>query len=131
MLETFNPPGLAPATRYSHGARSGGFVFVAGQLGWDEAGKIVEPGDMAAQFARALANIRLVLDAAGSAPDRVVKLTIYVTDLAGFRSHAAAIGAARVAFFGDHRPASTLVGVTGLVDPQALVEIDCVAVGRG
>ena len=131
MLETFNPPGLAPATRYSHATRSGGVVFVAGQLGWDESGRIAEPGDLAAQFARALGNVKLALEAAGSAPDRVLKLMIYVTDVAMYRENLAAITEARTAVFGNHRPASTLIGVTGLFDLEALVEVDCVAVGRG
>jgi enamine deaminase RidA (YjgF/YER057c/UK114 family) len=128
MVENFNPRSLGPATGFSHATRGGGFVFLGGQIGSDETGGVVEPGDIARQFARAIGNLGTALRAAGSAPERVVKLTYYVVDVAAYRSQLKAIGEAYRQVFGKHYPATTLVGVDRLFDPDALVEIECVAV---
>jgi 2-iminobutanoate/2-iminopropanoate deaminase len=65
-----------------------------------------------------------VLAAAGSKPDDVVRVTVYMRDV----TQRAAMNAARKDFFGDHRPASTLLGVNALVEPEVLIEVDAVAV---
>ena len=125
-----NPEELAPARGYSHATVAGDTVWVGGQVGSDAAGKIVEPGDMVAQFARAAQNLSIALRAAGCGPEDTVKLTYYVTDLQIYRDSLSAIGAAYREVFGRHYPASTLIEVRSLFDPNALVEIDAVAVRR-
>ncbi|TME52012.1 MAG: RidA family protein [Chloroflexi bacterium] len=126
-----NPEELAPARGFSHATIAGDTVWIGGQIGSDANGKIVEPGDVVAQFARAIHNVAIALHAAGCAPEDTVKLTYYVTDINAYRDNRAAIGAAYREFFRSDYPASTLVEVRSLVDPAALIEIDAVAVRRG
>ncbi len=126
-----NPEELAPARGFSHATIAGDTVWIGGQIGSDANGKIVEPGDVVAQFARAIHNMAIALRAAGCAPEDTVKLTYYVTDINAYRDNRAAIGAAYRELFRSDYPASTLVEVRSLVDPAALIEIDAVAVRRG
>jgi len=127
MVENVNPPELAPAVGFAHASRGGGFVFLGGQVGSDESGRIPEPADIARQFARAIQNVGTALQAAGSAPGNAIKLTYYVTDVAAYRRNLKAIGTAYREVFGSHFPATSLFGVAELFDPDALVEIECVA----
>jgi enamine deaminase RidA (YjgF/YER057c/UK114 family) len=125
-----NPEELAPARGFSHATVSGDTVWVGGQVGSDATGKIVEPGDIVAQYARAVRNVAVALRAAGCEPEDTVKLTYYVTDMKAYRDHRAGLGAAYREFFRSDYPASTLIEVRSLVDPDAMVEIDAVAVRR-
>ena len=127
MTENFNPPELGPAVGFSHATRAGGFVFLGGQVGSDETGRVLEPGDIAAQFARAIRNVGVALRAAGSAPERAVKLTYFVTDVDAYRASLKEIGAAYREVFGRHFPATSLFGVARLFEPDAMIEIECVA----
>ncbi len=126
-VENFNPPELGPAVGFSHASRAGGFVYLGGQVGCDESGHIVEPTDIAGQFARAIQNVGTALRAAGSSPGQAIKLTYYVTDVAAYRRQLKPIGAAYQGVFGKHFPATSLFGVRELYDPDAMVEIECVA----
>jgi enamine deaminase RidA (YjgF/YER057c/UK114 family) len=123
-----NPPELAPARGFSHITISGDTVWIGGQTGSDAAGSIVERGDVVAQFARALRNLQTALRAAGCEAEDTVKLTYYLTDLAEYKRNLTAIGSEYREVFGRHYPASTLVEVRSLFDPNALVEIEAVAV---
>lgn len=123
-----NPPELAPPLGFSHASRADDLVAVAGQVGSDSRGSIVSPGDIAAQFRLAIGNLRTALSAAGCLPADVVKIVYYVTDVEAYRAAAKPIGEAYREVFGKHYPASTLLGVAALFDPDAMVEIDCVAV---
>ncbi len=125
-----NPGELAPARGYSHGTVAGDTVWVGGQVGSDATGRIVEPEDIVAQYGRAIQNVAVALRAAGFAPEDTVKLTYYVTDMKAYRENRSALGAAYRKFFRTDYPASTLIEVKSLVDPDALVEIDAVAVRR-
>jgi enamine deaminase RidA (YjgF/YER057c/UK114 family) len=125
-----NPAELAPARGYSHATVAGDTVWVGGQVGSDATGRIVEPGDIVAQYGRAIQNVAVALRAAGFAPEDTVKLTYYVTDIKAYRENRSALGAAYRKFFRTDYPASTLIEVKSLVDPDALVEIDAVAVHR-
>lgn len=125
-----NPTELMPARGFSHATIAGDTVWIGGQTGTDASGAVVAKADVVAQFAKAMGNLATALRAAGSAPENVVKLTYYVTDLEGYRRNLAAIGPAYREVFGGHYPASTLVEVKSLFDPDALVEIDAVAVIR-
>lgn len=125
-----NPKQLAPARGFAHVTVSGDTVWIGGQIGSDASGKVVEPGDMVAQFTRAIRNLATALDAAGCTPKDAVKLTYYVTRLDAYRENLHPIGSAYRQVFGDHYPASTLIAVSSLFDDDALVEIDAVAVRR-
>jgi enamine deaminase RidA (YjgF/YER057c/UK114 family) len=123
-----NPKELGPARGFSHATVAGGFVWLGGQIGSDATGTIPEPGDIVAQYRRAIGNVSIALRAAGSAPADTVKLTYYVTDLKAYKDNLQAIGSAYREVFGRHYPATTLVEVRSLFDPEALVEVDAVAV---
>jgi enamine deaminase RidA (YjgF/YER057c/UK114 family) len=125
-----NPKELGPARGFSHATVAGGFVWLGGQIGSDTTGNIPEPGDIVAQYARAIRNVSLALRAAGAAPADTVKLTYYVTDVQAYKSNLQAIGSAYRKVFGRHYPATTLVEVRSLFDTAALVEIEAVAVCR-
>jgi enamine deaminase RidA (YjgF/YER057c/UK114 family) len=128
-VRNFNPPELPAPAGYSHASSaSGEVVYVGGQVGCDVSGRIIEPGDLAAQFGRAIRNLGIALAAAGSEPANVVKVTYLVTDVAAYRTARKPIGAHYRAVFGRHFPASTLIEVKGLFDPDAMVEIEAVAV---
>ena len=100
-------------------------MFVAGQEPEDEEGNVVGPGDLAVQARQVFANVGRALAAAGARPDQVTKITIFVV---GYRrEHLAAIEAGRVALFGDHKPADTLVGVQALARPEYLIEVEAIA----
>jgi enamine deaminase RidA (YjgF/YER057c/UK114 family) len=122
-----NPKELGPAQGFSHATIAGGTVWLGGQIGSDSTGEIPEPGDIVAQFSRAVRNVSIALQAAGSAPADTVKLTYYVTDLKAYKDNLRAIGSAYREVFGHHYPATTLVEVRSLFHPDALVEIEAVA----
>jgi enamine deaminase RidA (YjgF/YER057c/UK114 family) len=125
-----NPPRLAEAVGYANGVatRGGRLLFLAGQTGMDASGRIAAPGDLVAQFGRALANLQAVVTAAGGQMTDMVKLTLFVTDVAAYRAQLKPLGEAYRAVFGRYYPAMTLVEVKGLFDPQALIEIEGLAV---
>jgi len=125
-----NPAELARARGYSHATVAGDTVWVGGQVGSDATGRIIEPDDIVAQYGRAIQNVGIALRAAGFAPEDTVKLTYYVTDIKAYRENRSALGAAYRKFFRSDYPASTLIEVRSLVDPDALVEIDAVAVRK-
>jgi enamine deaminase RidA (YjgF/YER057c/UK114 family) len=126
-VKLINPAGLAPAVGFAHVAASGGWVFLGGQIGCDPAGIVTDPEDLVAQFRLAVRNVATALAAAGSEPEDVVKLTYYVTDLEAYRAALKPLGAAYREVFGHHYPATSLVGVTGLFDPNAKIEIEAIA----
>jgi enamine deaminase RidA (YjgF/YER057c/UK114 family) len=129
-IELFNPPELAPPAGFAHAAAAGRLVALGGQTGTDASGRVVAPGDLVAQFAQAVRNVGTALRAAGSEPALAVKLTYFVTDVAAYRAALRPIGEAYRAVFGRHYPATSLFQVSGLFDPDALVEIECLAVRR-
>ena len=125
--ENFNPEVLGPHPGFSHATATSELVFVGGQIGSDSRGRITEPGDVAAQFRRALGNVATALAAAGSRPELAVKLTYFVLDREAYRAALKEIGTAYRETFGRHFPATSLFEVKGLFDPEALIEIECIA----
>jgi enamine deaminase RidA (YjgF/YER057c/UK114 family) len=123
------PEGLFADTGYDYAAiaPAGGLVFTAGACPLDRDGRVVASGDYPAQARRAFENLALALAAAGSAPDLVLKTTVYV--VAGERADLVAAFEAIAAGFGAVEPPSTLVGVAMLGYPDQLVEIEAVALG--
>ena len=104
---------------------SGHLVFVSGLTSRDASGNVVGRGDVKAQTRRTLENLRALLAEAGATLDHVVKVTVYIRDMGrDFR----AIHEVRAEFFTKDPPASTMVEVSRLVDPDHLIEIEAVAV---
>ena len=110
-----------PVSHYCHVTRAGPHVWVAGVVGQAQDGSI--PSDVVAQFDIAVAVMDKCLKAAGAGPEHVVKVQVFMTDI----TERPRINPRRIAYFGDNRPASTLVEVKGLVDPRMKVEIECQA----
>jgi enamine deaminase RidA (YjgF/YER057c/UK114 family) len=127
-LERINPEDLPTPPTYTHAVVATGtrLVFVAGQEPEDEHGNIVGTGDLALQARQVFANVGRALAAGGAGPEQVTKITIFVVDYR--REYLAAIEEARVALFGDHKPADTLVGVEALSRPEYLIEVEAIAV---
>jgi enamine deaminase RidA (YjgF/YER057c/UK114 family) len=113
---------------YSLGTMAEGrVVTLAGQVGTTPDGRY-DSADLIGQTRRALERIAAILGAAGGCPADVMRLTWYVTDIADYRARAAEIGAVYGEIFGRHFPAMTLIGVTGLADAEALIEIEATAI---
>jgi enamine deaminase RidA (YjgF/YER057c/UK114 family) len=125
--EEIRVPGWPAPRGYANGRTGRGrAVHVAGQIGWDERGQLVS-AEFVPQFIQALDNVIAVVRAAGGVPADIATMTAFVTDVAAYRRGARDVGPAWRARFGRHFPAMTLVGVTGLVEPGALIEIQATA----
>ncbi|MEV6315631.1 RidA family protein [Streptomyces sp. NPDC051776] len=128
-LTRVNPPELSPPTGFSHAvqATGGRLVFLAGQTALDGDGKVV--GDtLPEQFGTALTNLLAALRAAGGGPEHLARVTVYATDVAAYRRHAAEIGRIWRRLAGRDYPAMAVIGVVRLWDEQAMVEVDGFAV---
>ncbi len=114
------PPGMKDQRpRYTLGWRVGNTIYVAGQLPYDKDGNLVGKGDIKAQTRRIFEQIKMIVEAGGGKMDDVVKVTVFVIDVRG---------EVRSEFFGPNPPASTLVQISNLAIPEALIEIEAVAV---
>jgi enamine deaminase RidA (YjgF/YER057c/UK114 family) len=127
--ERINPPDLSPPTGFSHAVVATGsrIAFLAGQTALDTDGKIV--GDtLPEQFERALTNLLTALHASGGTPADLARVTVYATDIAAYRTHAAELGRIWRELAGRDYPAMAVVQVVRLWDEQAMVELDGFAV---
>jgi enamine deaminase RidA (YjgF/YER057c/UK114 family) len=104
----------------------GAALHVGGQIGWDEQGQFHDRG-LVPQFAKALDNLLAVVVAAGGAPSDIAAMTVFVTDIAEYRRSRKQLGPVWRERMGQHYPAMALVGVSALVEPDAVVEIEAVA----
>jgi len=126
-LTVVHPESLAKPQGYSHGMKGEGeWLFVAGQIGWNREGRMVS-ADFAEQFAQALDNVLDVVWAAGGKPESVARMVVYVTDKREYRAQVKAVGEAWRRRLGKHFPAMALVEVKSLLDDDAKVEIEAVA----
>ena len=112
---------------FSNGVKvgAGELLFVSGQLAFGPDRELVGAGDVRAQTRQVLEDVKRVLDLAGATFSDIVKVTVFIKDMAGFRD----IHDVRLEYFDpDNLPASTMVAVTDCVHPDALIEIEAVAV---
>lgn len=129
-----NPPAWGAPLGYANGIRSEDVLYVAGQIGGEPDGKgrhrLVSP-HFAPQFEKALSNFVEVVRTARGAPEDVAEMTVYVTSMAAYRDARKELGDAWKRVMGRHYPAMTLIAVSELFEPGALVEIRGVAVVGG
>lgn len=126
-FETVQPEGWPRPRGYVNGALSVGagvrVLLTAGQIGWRPDGTFASD-DLVEQFGQALDNVLAIVRAAGGEPEDIARMTVYVTRLDEYRDSLSAFGAAWKSRLGRHFPAMALVGVAGLVEPRAKVEIE-------
>ena len=118
---TTQPDNYAPFL-LSQGIQFGNLLFVSGQAGAGDDGKIVAGGFLA-QGEQAFFNLRRVLEAGGSSLKDVIKVTIFVTDMGHFED----VVALRRRFFSAPYPADTIAEIQALYDPAAMIEIEAIA----
>src|SRR5688572_12657679 len=120
-MHVLNPSELAPPRGYSHGiVAEGRLLFVAGQIGWTADGEMVGD-DFVEQFDQALANVLTVVTAAGSGPQSIARMTIFVVDKEEYLRLQRDVGERYRMRMGRHFPAMTLVEVRSLLEPSARV----------
>jgi 2-iminobutanoate/2-iminopropanoate deaminase len=112
-----------PISHYTDAVEADGLLYISGMLPVNAAGELVGGGDVIRQSEQVLDNVGAVLRSAGATFDDVVRVGVYVRDMADRER----INTVRRRYFGDSRPASTLVEVSALAHPGALVEIEAVA----
>ncbi|MBI2392465.1 MAG: RidA family protein [Deltaproteobacteria bacterium] len=135
-IRVVQPPEWPRPRGYANGVITAGggerILYVAGMVGWKTLGDspegVFDTDDLGEQFAIALDNVLAVVRAAGGAPSHVARMTVYVTDLEAYRRSTATIGRAWRERLGRHYPAMALVGVAGLLEPGAKVEIEATCV---
>ncbi|MFC4312426.1 RidA family protein [Steroidobacter flavus] len=122
------PSGWVKPSGYSNGIEARGrTIYVGGQIGWNGQGKF-EARDLAGQVRQTLQNIVDILAEAGAGPEHVTSMTWYVLDRKAYSASLKEIGASYRATMGRNFPAMAVVEVSGLVEDEALVEIQATAV---
>ncbi|MBX9909383.1 MAG: RidA family protein [Beijerinckiaceae bacterium] len=130
LSRAINPEGWPIPRGYANGMVAQGRVLVTGGLvGWD-AGGVFAQGFLP-QLRQTLANIRAVVEAGGGQIEDIIRLTWYVTDIDAYRASLKEMGPVYRAVMGRHFPAMAVVQVAGLVEREALVEIEATAVIAG
>jgi enamine deaminase RidA (YjgF/YER057c/UK114 family) len=131
-VRAVNPPTLMKPSGFSHAyeVTEGKTLYIAGQIAKDTDGQLVGAGDIVAQFRQVCENIRLLLASRGAQMADVVKLTIYVLDVPGYKARLKELGPVYREYFGKHFPAMTLVGARDLFDAAdgAMLEIEGIAI---
>jgi len=122
--KTFSGTPWEPIVGYARAVQVGDVVHVSGTTGTDPSGKVLAPGDMYAQTVQTIRNIENALKRLGLGLEHVVRTRIYVTQIDRWEEAAKA----HVEFFGEVHPATSLIGVARLIDPEMLVEIEAEAV---
>lgn len=126
--DQISPDGWAPAKGYANGVLTAdGHLFVGGQIGWN-AEQVFETHDFIGQMEQALRNIVAVVEKAGGGIADITRLTWYVTDKREYVARQREVGQAYRTVLGKHFPAMTMVVVAGLIEDEALVEIEATAV---
>ncbi len=113
-----------PTRGYSHAAKAGNTVYIAGQVALDPQGTVVGHGDIEAQAHRVFTNLKLVVEECGGQLSDIVKMTTLLTHfdyIAGYRT-------VRNAYFSDPMPPNTLMIIESLASPDFMIEVEAVAV---
>jgi enamine deaminase RidA (YjgF/YER057c/UK114 family) len=128
--QIINPPSLAPPRGFNHGivVSGGRLLFLAGQDGSGPDGRIVAPGDLVAQFAQVLRNLRTVVETAGGTMQDIVKLNIFVADRDAYRANLKPLGVIFREHFGDYYPTMALFEISRFFQDEALIEMEGFAV---
>ncbi len=127
-MKALLPPGWPRPKGYANGISAKGRVIVtAGVVGWTTEEKF-EATDLPGQFRQVLLNTLAILAEDGAGPEHIVRMTWFVTDIPAYRASLKEIGAAYKELIGKNFPAMAVVGVTALVEPQAMIEIETTAV---
>ena len=122
------PSGWPRPRGYANGVSAQGrMVFVAGQIGWDEHGRLAGE-DLVSQARQALRNIATILAEDGGRPEHLVRLTWFIVDRDEYLASTVALGEAYRGVVGAHYPAMSVVEVTALMEAGAVVEIEATAV---
>ena len=125
--EIIQPDNWAPAKGYANGVlTSGGALYIGGQIGWD-ADQVFRSHDFVSQMETALTNIRAIVETAGGRVEDIVRMTWFVVDKKEYLAKQREVGEAYRRVFGRHFPAMTMVVVAGLIEDEALVEIEATA----
>lgn len=123
-----HPRNWKPAKGYANGVLAQGrTVYVGGQIGWNS-DQIFESGDLVEQTAQVLRNIAAVVAEAGGRPEHITRMTWFIIDKRDYLARLSEIGAAYRSVMGRHFPAMTMVQVAALIEDEAKVEIEAVAV---
>ncbi|HLI30552.1 MAG TPA: RidA family protein [Terriglobia bacterium] len=122
--KTFSGTPWEPLVGYARAVQAGDVVYVSGTTGTDPSGKVLAPGDAYAQAVQAIRNIESALQRLGLGLEHVVQTRVYLTQIDRWKD----VAKAHSELFGSVHPATSLVGVQGLVDPEMLVEIEATAV---
>ena len=130
--QVINPPELPAPVGFSHVvvAAPGRLVFLGGQIGCDGSGEVTSEL-LVDQFECAAANVIRALSSAGSGPEHLVQVLIYVTSVEDYKANLKALGKSYRRYFGRNYAASALFEVSALFDPKAQVELVCTAVVPG
>ena len=127
-MKSLLPPGWPRPKGYANGVSARGrTIYTAGVVGWDEQEHFTS-NTLSGQFEQVLKNIVAILAEDRAKPGHLVRLTCYVTSIEAYRASLAEIGEAWQRVIGRHYPAMALVEVARLVEPQAMVEIEAIAV---
>jgi enamine deaminase RidA (YjgF/YER057c/UK114 family) len=130
-MQVLQPPGWARPRGFANGiAAQGKLVFIAGQIGWSGQGEWKERS-FAGQFRQALLNVITVLKEAQGKPEHIVRLTWYVLDKQEYLASLKEVGDAYRGLMGKHYPTMAVVQVSGLVENEARLEIEAMAVIPG
>jgi enamine deaminase RidA (YjgF/YER057c/UK114 family) len=127
-MKVLLPPGWPRPRGYSNGVSARGrTIFTAGVIGWDPDERIVAP-DLPGQLRQVLHNILAILAEDGARPEHIVRMTWYVVGLDEYRAGLTEIGAVWKEVMGRFYPAMAVVEVSSLVEPEARIEIEAIAV---
>jgi enamine deaminase RidA (YjgF/YER057c/UK114 family) len=128
MHKIIQPDGWKPARGYANGVLAeGARLYVGGQIGWNK-DQVFESHDFIGQMEQALKNILEIVESAGGRASDIVRLTWYVIDKKEYLARQKEVGETYRRIMGKHFPAMTMVVVSGLIEGEALVEIEATAV---
>jgi len=127
MIENINPPGWKQAKGYANGMLADGKrLYTGGQIGWNS-DQVFEHHDFVGQFEQTLRNITEIVREAGGDVTDIVRLTWFITDKKAYLAHQKETGEAYRRVIGNHYPAMSVLVVAGLIEDEALVEIEATA----